>query len=207
MNICLVRASQFFRQFCLVIWHKTRKEHILSDALICLVSANTNLSFQDPPYSKLDALFAYNTMLVAMNKNLAQRIVKSYENNPWWVKILSQLRSNDGLGDHKVFLLFIQELSSTNADPYFLLRPTTAVNNHSNENIAPPALSCKLIYYIEHVFGMHCLCLLISIASKLIAIAHSKSHSSFLQWYKTVSRFQYIHGLIKLLRAFLCCCP
>ena len=83
MNVCLVRASQFLRQFRLVVRHKPGKEHILPDALSRLASANTNLPSQDPSYSKLDAFFAYNTTLVAMNEDLAQRIVKGYESNPW----------------------------------------------------------------------------------------------------------------------------
>ena len=71
MNVCLVRASQFLQQFRLIVWHKPEKEHILLDALSRLASAITNLPSQDPAYSKLDALFAYNTTLVAMNKDLA----------------------------------------------------------------------------------------------------------------------------------------
>ena len=83
INVCLVRASQFLQQFRLIIWYKPGKEHILPDALSHLVSANTNLSSQDPAYSELDALFIYNATLIAMNKDLAQRIVESYESDPW----------------------------------------------------------------------------------------------------------------------------
>ena len=82
MNICLVRASQFLQQFRLVVQHKPRKEHILPDALSRLASANTNLPSQNPTYSKLDALFVYNAMLVAMNEDLAQCIVEGYKSNP-----------------------------------------------------------------------------------------------------------------------------
>lgn len=60
---------------------KPGKEHILPNALSHLASANTNLPFQDPAYFELNAFFAYNTMLIAINKDLAQRIVKDYEND------------------------------------------------------------------------------------------------------------------------------
>ena len=88
MNVCLVRASQFLRQFRLVVRHKPGKKHILLDALSRLASANTNLPSQDPAYSELDAFFVYNATLVAMNEDLARRIIESYESDPWWVKIL-----------------------------------------------------------------------------------------------------------------------
>lgn len=82
MNVRLVRASQFLRQFRLIVRHKPGKEYILPDALSCLASANTNPPSQNPAYSELNALFAYNTTLVAISKDLAQRIVKGYESDP-----------------------------------------------------------------------------------------------------------------------------
>lgn len=116
MNVRLVRASQFLRQFRLIVRYKPEKEHILPDALSRLASANTNLPSQDPSYSKLDALFAYNITLVAMNEDLAQRIVKGYESDPWWSKVSSQLSANDALGDDKATLPFVRELPPTDAD-------------------------------------------------------------------------------------------
>ena len=83
MNVYLVCASQFLRQFRLVVRYKPGKKHILSDALSRLASANANPPSQDQAYSELDALFVYNATLVAMNEDLAQRIVDSYESNPW----------------------------------------------------------------------------------------------------------------------------
>lgn len=38
-------------------------------------------TLQDPAYSELNALFAYNAMLVAINKDLAQCIVEIYKSN------------------------------------------------------------------------------------------------------------------------------
>lgn len=207
MNVCSIRASQFLRQFHLVIWHKPRKEHILPDALNRLASANTNLPSQDPVYSELDTLFIYNAMLVAMNKDLAQRIVKGYESDPWWVKVLSQLSSNDALGDNKVFLPFVQKIPPTDADLYFLPRLATMVDNHGNEITAPPMLRSKLIYHVDYVSDMHHLCILISVVSEIIAITYGKGHPGFAQCYEIISRFWYIRSLTKLLRIFIFHCP
>ena len=207
MNVCLVCASQFLRQFPLVIWHKPGKKYILPNVLSRLTSANTNLPFQDLAYSKLDALFIYNATLIAMNEDLAQRIVKGYKNNPWWVKILGQLSLNDALGDNKAFLPFVQELPSTDTDHYFLPKPAAVVDNYSDEITTPLALGPKLIYHVNHVFGVHRLCIPTSVASEIIAIAYGKGHPGFAWCYEIVSCFWYIRDLTKLLRAFIRHCP
>ena len=169
--------------------------------------ANTNLPSKNPAYSELNALFAYNITLVAMNKDLAQRIVKGYESNLWWIQISSQLSSNNALGDDKATLPFVQELPSTDIDLHFFLRQTMAVNNHGNKNIAHLALRHKFIYHVNHVSGVHRLCISTSIALEIITIAHDKGHPSFARYYEIVSRFWYIRGLTKLLRAFIRHCP
>lgn len=40
INICLVKASQFFRQFCLILRHPPGKKQIIPDALNKLANAN-----------------------------------------------------------------------------------------------------------------------------------------------------------------------
>lgn len=138
-----------------------------------------------------------------MNKNLAQRIIEGYESNLWWVKILNQLDSNDALENNKIFLPFVQELSSTDTDLYFFPRPAAMVNNHGDKTIALPALRSQLIYHINHVSSVHCICIPTFVALEIIAIAYGKSHPGFARYYEIVSRFWYICGLTKLLQAFI----
>lgn len=76
INIQLVRASQFLRQFHLIVRHKSGKEHIIPDALNRRASAN-NLGY-DPKYSELDALFVYHITLVQINPDLVKRILDGY---------------------------------------------------------------------------------------------------------------------------------
>lgn len=94
---------------------------------------------------------------------------------------------NDVLGDDKAALPFVQELPPTDTDPYFLPRPTVAVDNHNNNNTAPPTLSRKLIYHVDYVFGVHRLYVSTSVASKVIAIVYGKSNPGFARYYKIVS--------------------
>lgn len=81
MNVCLVRASQFFPQFCLMVYYKPRKEHIIPDALSRL--ASTNYVGQDNLYFELDAFFIYHASLVNISPNLVRHIIDGYLVNNW----------------------------------------------------------------------------------------------------------------------------
>ena len=81
INVCLVRAFQFLRQFRLVVRHKPGKEHIIPDLLSRLASANN--TFQDDEYLELDSLFAYHITLVEINPDLVKRILDGYAVDSW----------------------------------------------------------------------------------------------------------------------------
>ncbi len=125
MNVLLVRVSQFLRQFSkLEIRHKPDKEHIVSDTLSCLASANTNLPFLDPEYFELDALFTYTTTLVDIHPDLIKRIIDGYKANEWWPKLLRQVEDNKAFGGDKTILSFVKGIPMpTDSDSYFTLRP------------------------------------------------------------------------------------
>ena len=118
MNVRLVRASQFFRQFRLVVRHKPGKEHIIPDALSRLASANN--TFQDDEYSELDSLFAYHTTLVEINPDLVKRILDGYAADSWWARVHKQILDNKELGSDKAILPFVVADSlPSDSDPYF----------------------------------------------------------------------------------------
>lgn len=144
-----------------------------------LANAKTNLFSQNPAHLELNALFIYNVMLVIINKDLAWCLVESYSNNPWWVRILSQLDFNNALGVNKALLPFIQELSSIEANFYFLLRLMTAINNHNNKVISPSIFDFKLIYHINYISDVYHLYILISIALEIIIIVYGKDYPDF----------------------------
>lgn len=81
LNLRLVRASQFFQQFKLSVWHKPRKEYIIPDELSRL--ASTTNSPTNPCYSELDALFVYNTTLVEIYPILVVKILAGYNADVW----------------------------------------------------------------------------------------------------------------------------
>ena len=82
-----MRASQFLRQFRLDIRHKLGKEHIIPDALSRLASTNyDSLSAKEDGYLELDVLFIIT--LVEISPEFKVRLVKGYQNDPWWSKTL-----------------------------------------------------------------------------------------------------------------------
>ena len=85
MNVRLVRASQFLRQFYMIVRHKSGKELIIPDALSRL--ASTNSSGHDPEYAELDALFVYHTTLVQINSDLVKCILDGYTSDEWWSRV------------------------------------------------------------------------------------------------------------------------
>lgn len=118
MNVWLVRASQFLRQFYLIVCYKLKKKHIILDAMNRLASANC-LS-HNLEYIKLDALFVYYTTLVQINSDLVKRILNGYKFNKWWSKICKQVFDNKKLEVDKALLLFVlADAQLSNSDLYF----------------------------------------------------------------------------------------
>lgn len=77
MNIRLVRVSQFVNQFNFEIRYKSEKEHIIFDALVRLISFNINL-FSNSNYFELDALYAYDVILIEISTNFQNKIIQDY---------------------------------------------------------------------------------------------------------------------------------
>ncbi len=119
MNVRLVRALQFLRQFFkLEIRHKPGKERIIPDALSRLARAYTNLSSLDPEYSELDALFTYTTILVDIHADFIKRIIDSYKADEWWSKLLRLVEDNKALVDDKAIFPFVKGIQiPTDSDP------------------------------------------------------------------------------------------
>lgn len=75
----MIKVSQFFQQFCLIVWDKLGKELIIPDILSKL--ANANNASHNPEYSKLNAWFIYYTILVEINLALVKRVENNYMTN------------------------------------------------------------------------------------------------------------------------------
>ena len=215
MNVRLVRASQFLRQFHLIVRHKPGKEHIIPDALSRLASANS--SGHDAEYAELDALFVYHTTLVRINPDLVKQILDGYMSDGWWSRVRKQVLDNKKLGVDKALLPFVlADADASDSDPYFQPRPEPPDNtvlesdsvslSEEQSDVFEPNIN-KLIFHLDRSTGVRRLCIPPFVAPELLSIAHSEGHPGFSCCHEIISRSWFIQGLTKLLRSFICHCP
>lgn len=189
MNVRLVRASQFLRQFQLDVRHKPGKEHIVPDALSRLASANT-LSDLAGDHSELDALYgyatqglnaarsdlyAYSATIVSMDEGFRSRLKAGYLEDPQWKKIAAMIDVN----------------SSGEGAELSFVRGTDS----------------ELIFHRNKFSGVERLCIPQPLIKEVLAIAHGNGHPGFERCYDTVAKSWYIHGLTKHLRKYIRHCP
>ena len=120
INVRLIRASQFLRQFHLDVKYKLGKEYIIPDALLCLPSINYNVvSTKLNNYSKLDVLFT--ATLIEINPEFRDYLIKGYQDDLWWYKIIKLINNNNSYNNSAATLPFIyrDKLVATNANLYF----------------------------------------------------------------------------------------
>ena len=212
MNTRLIRASQFLKQFNLDISYKPGKEHIVPDALSRLASS----SKQDLPdhHSELDVLFT--TALVQMDENFHKRLISGYQNDPFWLRILQQIKDNSELGENAASLSFClgKDLPTCDDDPYFSPRP--GEEEAQEEAPSGPAASTPmaneakvhdLLFHVDKFTGHQRLCIPASLVKEILTIAHGSGHPGFQRCHQIVSSSWYIHGLTKQLRDFIRHCP
>ena len=221
LNLPLVRASQFLQQFKLDVRHKPGKEHIIPNVLNQLARANVGQAY--PSYSELAALFIYNTTFVEIWPKLISRILAGYKADDYWSCLQRQVQANEDLSADKASFQFVLALTSpTSADPYLTLRtegeakvvPAPKLSRSiekppqsDNADSLPPPSKTKLLYHINKLTGVHCLCIPPSVAPNIIAIAHGEGNPGFSCCYKIITRSWFIRGLIKLFQTFIRHCP
>ena len=141
MNIRLIRASQFLKQFNLDISYKPGKEHIIPDALSRLASLNKH----DLPdhYSELDSLTGevlFTAALVQMDKSFHNKVLEGYSKDDFWARILKQVKDNSELKENVASLSFYlgKDLSTSDDDPYFSSRPKIELPIPKNKELTDP---------------------------------------------------------------------
>ena len=76
LNLRLIRVSNYIQRFNLNIRHKSKKQHVVSNALSRLTNLNTLFKTNE---KKLNAFFIIN--FVKMNQFFRNRFLKNYNNN------------------------------------------------------------------------------------------------------------------------------
>lgn len=74
------------------------------------------------------------------------------------------------------------ELPSSKANSYFLLRPTALIKDHDNKIVFLTfalAPNTKLIYHVDHISDVYCLCISTLVVLEIIVILPSKRNLGF----------------------------
>ena len=194
MNVRLVRASQFLRQFRLDVRHKPGKEHIVPDALSRLASATSPTLPDD--HSELDVLYAcatqainygsvynYSATMVEMDEAFHKSLVEGYQKDPHWKRIGDMIDENaklvaDGEGARLPFV-----------------RGTAAAGN------------ADLIFHRNKDTGLERLCIPQGSVKQVLEIAHGNGHPGFERTVDTVAKSWYIRHLSKHIHDYIKHCP
>lgn len=134
LNLRLVRAFEFFSRFNFDIHHKSRKKHIVSNALSRLASVNyeTELKNND----ELNILFVYNTTLVELSQEFREKILTDY------IFDISQIIVEKILNSNAVLLSFERELKSLQSEFSSVTFKSTSANRF-------------LIYHVDRLIEVH----------------------------------------------------
>ncbi len=205
MNLRLMRAFQFLSQFSnLEIRHKSKKYHLISDALFRLQSLNKKNLSDD--HAKLDKLFvdhnviyAYNTILMKLSSEFRKKIIESYFRNESWNKIIHIINQNEALNENVVELSFVQESATVFRKSNFYMtsnidsksskqissfnetqknsRSSKSVlrsNENSKESISSEHDDKDLIYHVNKLIEKKRLCISFNCVSNILIIAHER---------------------------------
>lgn len=117
----------------------------------------------------------------------------------------------------KALLLFIlADTQPSYSDPYFQPRPEPPENTALESNSISPSETqsivlgpdtSRLIFHLDRLTGVRCLCIPSFVIPVLLAIAHGEGHPGFSRCHEIISRSGFIRGLTKVLRSFIRHCP
>ena len=90
MNLRLIRASEYIQRFLLNIRHKSKKLHVVFDALSRLFTSNKSSSNDDE--NEHDVLFTI--FMIEINSEFKARMIDEYKKNFVYVKIFNMLNKD-----------------------------------------------------------------------------------------------------------------
>ena len=205
MNVRLVRASQFLRQFQLDVRHKPGKEHIIPDVLSRLASTNSYNLASD--HSELDCLFTAS--YVRMKEEFYDRILKGYDADPAWRHVIKTIDNTADETRHRLPFVRGRNLPPMDSDPYFAPRPGEENSLESNKDLLASDVHDDLIYHVDKYTGHYRVCVpnIDNLVKEILQVAHGDGHPGYNRCLETVSKSWYVRHLAKQLREYLRHCP
>ena len=196
LNLRLVRASQYLSSFDLLVKHKAGKSNVVPDALSRLKGTPTPADAT----GVLDALHAsvaaeayvgegfrreatpvFHVTLVEMSDSFKQRLIKEYEKDEQWSKLLGMLQR---------------------------LAKGEPLEDEERKRGLRFKLREGLIYYTNFDDGRERLCVPNSMEAEIFQLAHdSQYHGGYHRSYERVAGSIYLRHMAKSLRSYIEHCP
>ena len=110
LNFRFVRVSDYIQRFDLIIRHKSKKLHVVLDALSRFLTSNSKSTIENE--DELNMLFInahFTVSLIAINDDFKKRVISEYVENSDWQKIINVL-NNAKKNQIKVFFMRKNEL-------------------------------------------------------------------------------------------------
>ncbi len=231
MNLRLIRVFQFLSQFSnLKIRHKSKKYHLIFDALSRLQSLNKKDLSND--HAELNEFFvdhnvihAYNTILMKLNSEFRKRIIENYFKDESWNKIIHIINQNEALNENVVELSFVREFDTVfrEFDSYLISNIDATTSLYSSElvslfndnselissslknSVSNRSNNKNLIYHVNRSIEEKRLCISSDCVQNILVIAHDQDqeHSEFDACFEIISRSWYIRELTKAFKAYI----
>ena len=110
LNLRLIKAFDYMQRFNLKIRHKFEVQHVILDVFSRFASFNIEIQLQNYE-NEFDVLFI--VILIEMNNDFRFRILKSYQKNSSWKKIVDLLnKKNNFRFKNKAFFSFFESQNS-----------------------------------------------------------------------------------------------
>ena len=206
-NLRLVRASIYLSQFNLNIKYRSKKEHIILDALSRLSATrssnevmnesstlNLNIFHFDIENLELcDQIYVYQSILIAMSSKFRKRILDEYDKKKCWRSfqiILSSLKI------HLAMKSSSQTIDFDNSNEKSLSKKFRIEIDFK--------LLDELIYYIDENDDRTRLCILKILKKEMFRLAHDESHHvEANRYFHRISNTLYISRLSKKIRTYV----
>ena len=86
LNFCLVQVSQYIQLFCLRIFYKLEKTHLVSDALFRLSNSafSDDINILNVFYIDTDSEFVYTVIIIKLSINFKKHLKNDYIRNHYF---------------------------------------------------------------------------------------------------------------------------
>ena len=224
LNLRLVRAFVYLSQFRLKMKYKSKKDHVVSNALSRLTSDNEQIDRNSKNRLDLNTYhekiidfsnnfdcYALQETLIAMSKNLKKEIKNEYQRKKTWRNMIKMLKSLTIRMQKKKLNLFVRnsQISSSIED----IVSERNVDDQKNENTKSISKKLKteinfalntndIIYHVD--FDTRRSCISVAMKRNIFRLIHDENqHSKVHRYYDRIINTIYIFRFSRKIKRYI----